>query len=120
MTTFLFVYFWVNNFSGYMAFLATLLCLPAIGLMLWAIASEDCDPKESPRLIKNCKRVFMWAIIFHMLNALPGIKQMSMIFGIPAAVEIMKNPEVAKIPNNVLQIINQELEEKITKKEKSQ
>lgn len=119
MTTLLFFYFWISNFSFAFAFIFFLLSIPSV--IVFSVSYWECweNNEETRTVRKYCKVAPILAFIFIMLNSIPNIKQMSMIFGIPAAMEIMKNPEVAKLPNNVLQIINQELEEKITKKEET-
>lgn len=117
MSTFLFFYFWVSNFSFSFAMVFFILSIPSVILFTVSYGDRWEDNEETRTVRKYCKVAPIVTCIFIMLDSIPDIKQMSMIFGIPAAVELMKNPEIAKIPNNVLQIINQELEEKITKKE---
>ena len=73
--------------------------------------------EESPTIVKHTKSFVIYIIVTLLISTIPDIKQMSMIFGIPAAMELSKNPDVQKIPQNILNIINQELEEKVKKNE---
>lgn len=117
MTILLFIYFLIRNISNTFLVVFMILLIPLSTASLISLVEES---RVSPILLSYLKKVVIITMVLGVFNSVPNIKQMSMIFGIPAAIEIMKNPEVAKIPSNVLQIINQELEEKITKKEKSQ
>ena len=73
--------------------------------------------EEAPTVTKHAKSYFIYLFVTLLMSTIPDIKQMSMIFGIPAAMELSKNPDVQKIPQNILNIINQELEDKVNKHE---
>lgn len=111
MSILLYIYFSLQN-------LTVPLVLLALPLSLVFLIGGVVE--EVPAIVKHTKSYFIYVLVTLLVSTVPDIKQMSMIFGIPAAMELSKNPDVQKIPQNILNIINQELEEKVKKSEKKE
>lgn len=117
MSFLLYLYFSLQNIStfiGFMTFFAT------IGLIIFSgFIFGECN--ELIPILKRVTKYYFGLLVFSIfLSSIPDIKQISMIFGIPAAIELSKNPDVQKIPQNILNVINKELEEKVKKTSKKE
>ena len=115
MSILLYIYFSLLNISIMCGVFAIFFLLP-YGIATLIIYGDELDTfKPLHKTVGKVYFVFLMFTLF--LASIPDIKQMSMIFGIPAAMELSKNPDVQKIPQNILNIINQELEGKVKKHE---
>lgn len=108
MSILLYIYFSLQNLVVPLVLLAVIF---SIAFFIGGII------EETSTVTKHAKSYFIYMFVTLLIVTIPDIKQMSMIFGIPAAMELSKNPDVQKIPQNILNIINQELEEKVKKNE---
>ena len=115
MSILLYIYFSLLNISTMCGVFAVVFMLPYAIATCIIYTDEVDDFKPLHKAVSKVYLVFLVFSIF--LASIPDIKQISMIFGIPAAMELSKNPDVQKIPQNILNIINQELEEKVKKNE---
>lgn len=111
MSILLYLYFSLQNISSFVCFTVFVFMIPYVIFSAYVVSEGDESAKT---LHSKLTKPYAWIAIFALfLSSIPDIKQMSMIFGIPAAIEIAKNPDVQKIPSNILNVINQELEDKI-------
>lgn len=113
MSILLYIYFSLQNISTFIGIITIFAIIPYGVFTMFVLDEDKC--KEQHKTVSKIYLFFIGFSIF--LASIPDIKQMSMIFGIPAAMELSKNPDVQKIPQNILNIINQELEEKVKKNE---
>lgn len=81
-----------------------------IGLMVLGESSRAREDKES--LTKTAKHLLVTAIaLFTLSTMIPSEKTMYMILGSKITKNVISNPEVQKISDKVLTILNQKLDE---------
>ena len=116
MEILLFLFFWITNVSGPLTFIigTVVLCVTLFGGML---SSKLRDFTLYKQYVPKLWFVFLFILI--PLANLPTLKQMAMVFGIPATIEIMQNPKIQMIPSKILDIIINELDESMTKKQEN-
>ena len=109
MEFWLYLYFSLQNISTAICFLAVFVFF--LSLMYFLIEYPDLreEYQEIARKIsvKIILPIFVSAFI---LGSIPDYKQMAMIFGLPA---VINNEEARKLPNNVLQYMNEFLEDEV-------
>jgi len=116
MEILLFLFFWIANVSAPLAFVIGVLtlCVTVFGGIL---ASNIDDFTLYKQYVPKLWFVFLFILI--PLANLPTLKQMAMVFGIPATIEIMQNSKIQMIPPKILDIIINELDEHTTKKQEN-
>lgn len=109
-----FLYFMLKNISGGLVVIASMAGFMCVALCGISLSDSDADDYKSFR--RWCVGIFSSiALITCLANALPSIKQLAFIFGVPA---VINNEDAREIPSNVLKYLNNHLKEELEEQAK--